>query len=172
MNFQASDTVRNLFSDIDSLYRREMRLLQDGRYEEWLGFFTDDVRYHVPVVMVRENREEMVARDDELAYYDETLQTLTLRVKKLSHEMAWTEVPPSRTRYFLQIMDVEPGDEEEVFVTSNLLIYQTRHDNEENFFFGERLDRMRLVEGAWKVAHRRVVLDRSRLGAENISVFF
>jgi 3-phenylpropionate/cinnamic acid dioxygenase small subunit len=166
---QTAEHVRNA---IEALYRQEVLLLQSGRYQEWLSIFTEDVRYRAPIVRVADKREEVVAKDGDLAYFDEDLETLTLRVEKQASTMAWTEYPPSRVRYLIQVLAAEPVEGGEALVTSNFLIYQTRHDNHENFFFGERLDRVRAVGDSWKVAERRIVLDRSRLGAENLSIFF
>ena len=37
---------------------------------------------------------------------------------------------------------------------------------------GAREDRLRFVEGAWKIARRRMVLDQNVLSAKNLSIFF
>lgn len=172
MKSETATSVAEVWSMIEDLYRREVLLLQSGRYEEWLSVFTEDVRYRAPVVRVADNREDVVAKEGDLAYYDEDLETLRLRAEKLASAMAWTEYPPSRLRYFVQVLEVEPVEGEEMLVRSNFLVYQTRLDDREHTFFGERLDRVKSVEGGWKVAARRIELDRSRMASENLSIFF
>jgi 3-phenylpropionate/cinnamic acid dioxygenase small subunit len=159
--------------EIEDLYRREVMLLQNGRYEEWLSTFTADLRYRAPVVRVADSREDVVAGPTELAYFDENRTTLEVRARKLTSTMAWTEYPPSRLRYLIQVLEVAPaGEDGEVEAQSNFVVYQTRHDSTEHLFFGLRVDRLRREDGGWRVAERRIELDRSRLASENLSLFF
>lgn len=158
-------------AEVEELYRREALLLQAGRYLDWVEVFTDDVRYRAPVVRVADHRDEVVAPDDELAYYDETRATLELRARKLASTLAWTEYPPSRLRYFVQVMTVDGESDGELAVDSNVLCYQTRHDNVEHFFSARRRDVLRRVDGELRIARRSVEIDRSRLPSENLSVF-
>jgi len=157
---------------IEQLYRREVLHLQSGRYREWLGLFSEDVRYRAPVVRVADNRDQVVAGPADLAYYDEDRESLELRVAKLASTMAWTEFPPSRLRYFIQVLEVIRSDEESVEANSNFLVFQTRHESHENVFYGERRDRLRQVGDDFLVAERTIVLDRGRLPSENLSLFF
>lgn len=156
---------------VERLYNREARLLQAGRYPEWLEMLTEDVRYRAPVVRVLDHRDEVVAGPSDLAYYDEDRESLQLRVNKLASTMAWTEYPPSRLRYFFQVTEVE-RDGSDLVATSNFLIFQTRHESHENVFYGERTDRLREVDGELAIADRLIVLDRARLPSENLSLFF
>jgi 3-phenylpropionate/cinnamic acid dioxygenase small subunit len=112
----------------------------------------------------------MVARDGELAYYDEDRTTMELRVRKLASSRAWTEVPPSRIRYFVQLLDISSADSAVVAI-SNILVFRTCHESQENAFYGERIDRFVDVDGQLKIAERTVVLDKVRLAAENLTVF-
>ena len=87
--------------------------------------------------------------------------------------MAWAEDPPSRTRHMISNVEVEPGESEaEVKVYSNFLVYRSRAETEEDFYVGTRRDVLRRVEGGWKIARRRMVLDQAVLTAKNLSVFF
>lgn len=168
----STDVDDGLWRSIERLYRREAGLLQAGRYEEWLTLFADEVRYRAPIVRVVDHRENVVAADGELSYYDDDRRTLELRVAKLASTMAWTEIPPSRLRYFVQLMDAHEEEDGAITATSNFLVFQTRHESNENVFYGERTDRLALPGGEPRITERRIVLDRSRLVSENLSVFF
>ncbi len=161
-----------VWAEVEALYRRECVLLQAGRYREWVGLFTPDISYRAPVVRVADTREGMVAAEEELAYYDDDHETLTLRAEKMSLTLSWTEFPPSRVRYFVWPLEIERIEATEIRVTSNFLAYQTRLDHREHLFFGEREDVLRMDGPSPLVARRRIVLDRSRLASENISLFF
>lgn len=165
-----SSDPEQLWPVVDRIYRQEICLLQQADYPEWLSMFAPEFRYRAPVVRNTDARADMVARDGELGYYDEDRTTMELRVGKLASSMAWTEVPPSRLRYFVQLLNIT-ADRADVVAVSNILVFRTRHEKQENVFHGERSDRFIDVDGQWKVADRRVVLDGVRLGAENLNIF-
>jgi len=111
--------------------------------------------------------------EDELAILDETKATLSGRIARLDTGMAWAEDPPSRTRHIITNIEVEPGDTAaELRVYSNFLVYRTRAETEQDFYLGARQDFLRSVDGAWKIAHRKLILDQNVLLAKNVSVFF
>lgn len=70
----------------------EARLLDHRRFDEWLSLWTDDATYFVPVRVPR----RMPATDvvDDIGLFDDNNQSLTLRVRRLSTEVAWAEDPP------------------------------------------------------------------------------
>ena len=177
----------NLIREVEQFLYREARLLDSRRFHEWLELFTDDVRYWMAS---RSNRypksskaisildpdryvEEDLAGEDELAILDETKATLSGRVARLDTGMAWAEDPPSRTRHVIANIEVEEGDADgELRVYSNFIVYRSRAETEQDFYVGAREDILRRVEGAWKIAHRKLILDQNVLLAKNISIFF
>jgi 3-phenylpropionate/cinnamic acid dioxygenase small subunit len=87
--------------------------------------------------------------------------------------MAWAEDPPSRTRHMISNIEVEPGDvASELKVYSNFLVYRSRSETEQDFYVGMRQDILRQVDGAWQIAHRKIILDQNVLLAKNVSIFF
>jgi 3-phenylpropionate/cinnamic acid dioxygenase small subunit len=173
--------------EVERLLYQEARLLDERRFHDWLEFFTDDVRYWMGM---RSNRypkkskaiaildpdryiEDDLTREDELAIFDETRETLTRRVARLDTGMAWAEDPPSRTRRLLANIEVEPGDTAaELKVYCNFIVYRSRAETEQDFYVGARLDVLRRVHGAWKIARRKLTLDQNVLSAKNVSIFF
>ena len=87
--------------------------------------------------------------------------------------MAWAEDPPSRTRHIISNIEVEPGDvEQELRVYCNFIVYRSRAETEQDFYVGARRDVLRRVDGEWKIAHRKLILDQNVLLAKNVSIFF
>ena len=176
-----------LIREVEQFLYREARMLDDRRFHEWVGLFTDDVRYFM---VGRTNRypksskaiaildperyvEDDTGRDDELALLDEDKETLGARVARLDTGMAWAEDPPSRTRHMISNIEVAPGDDAaEIKVYSNFIVYRSRAESEEDFYVGARQDVLRRDGDSWKIARRRLVLDQNVLSAKNISVFF
>jgi 3-phenylpropionate/cinnamic acid dioxygenase small subunit len=177
----------DLIREVEQFLYREARLLDDRKFHDWLTLFTDDVRYWMSS---RTNRypksskaisildpdryvEDDVAAEDELAILDEDKQTLTARVRRLDTGMAWAEDPPSRTRHMIANIEVEPGEtDSEIKVYANFIVYRSRGETEQDFYVGGRQDLLRRVDGEWKIARRRLVLDQNVLTAKNVSVFF
>ena len=176
-----------LIREVEQFLYREARLLDDRHFHEWLELFTDDVRYYMAGRSNRYPKSSMaiaildparyvesdVTGDDELAILDEDKTSLAARVARLDTGMAWAEDPPSRTRHMVSNVEVEAGDgDAEIRVYSNFLVYRSRAETEEDFYVGARQDVLRRVDGIWKIARRRLVLDQAVLSAKNVSVFF
>jgi 3-phenylpropionate/cinnamic acid dioxygenase small subunit len=117
--------------------------------------------------------DETVPSENSLVILDETLDSLTRRVVCLETGMAWAEDPPSRTRHLVTNVEVEPGAApDELAVASNFIVYKNRAETEQDLFVGVRRDVLRRVDGALKVARRKIILDQSVLLAKNVAIFF
>ena len=173
--------------EIEQFLYREARLLDERRFHEWLDLFTDDVRYSMStrgnyypksskaVAILDPSRlpDDDRADEDALAILDETKATLAGRVARLETGMAWAEDPPSRTRHLIANIEVMPGNvAAEVEIRCNFIVYKSRSDTEQDLYVGARRDRLRRVEGVWKIARRQLTLDQNVLLAKNISIFF
>ncbi len=51
----------------------------------------------------------------------------------------------------------------EITVHSNFMLFQSRREHSDYFFMGKREDRLRRVDGEWKIARRKVFLDHAIL---------
>lgn len=165
-----TDTMNTqLWTAVESFYRRETLLLQDRRYREWLELMDADISYRVPVTT--STMDGLVSSEDELGYYDEDLELLKARVAKLESKQSWVEQPPSRLRYFIQVVDVARQDDGLVVARSNILLLQYRWNMEQQFS-GGRTDLLVPTDDAFLLRNRWVVLDRQALGNQGLSVFF
>jgi 3-phenylpropionate/cinnamic acid dioxygenase small subunit len=172
--------------EVERLYYREARLLDERRFREWLDLFTEDVRYWMvtradrypkeskAVAALDPARAEADADDDDaLAILDESKATLAGRVARLETGMAWAEDPPSRTRHLIANIEVEPGAAAaELTACSNFMVYRSRAETEQDIYVGARRDLLRRMDGVWKIARRKLTLDQNVLLAKNVSIFF
>jgi 3-phenylpropionate/cinnamic acid dioxygenase small subunit len=173
--------------EVEQFLYREARLLDERRFHEWLELLTDDVHYWMgartnryprsskAIAILSPNRyvEDDHTREDELSILDETKETLGGRVARLDTGMAWAEDPPSRTRHLITNIEVAPAEAgSELKVYSNFIVYRSRAESEEDFYVGGRQDVLRRVDGAWKIARRKLTLDQNVLSAKNVSIFF
>jgi ethylbenzene dioxygenase beta subunit len=154
---------------IEIFYRREILLLQDHRYREWLELIDPAIRYWVPVTT--STLKGLETRDNEIGYYDENFDLLKARVAKLESRQSWVEQPPSRVRYFVQLIDAERQDNGLLSARSNLLLLQYRWNMEQQFS-GERADVFTGTDGELRLRSRKVTVDRRSIGNQGLSVFF
>lgn len=118
-----------VWHELQMLLFHEARLLDERRFEEWLELFTYDLVYWMPERVnppVKSPFSETISKPGELALFEETKQTLAMRIARLRTGMAWGEEPPLRTRHLIANVEAEPGSNEgEVRVHSNFMLYRT-----------------------------------------------
>jgi 3-phenylpropionate/cinnamic acid dioxygenase small subunit len=165
---------RDTAYEVEQFLYREARLLDEERLHEWLDLFTEDARYFMPVRQTIQGRPAGVYEEDEfaVALIRDDKEFLTKRVLRLDSGLAHAETPPSRTRHLVTNVEViVDGGDDEVIVHSNFVLFQGRRDRMSYQFYGKREDRLRRVDGAWKIARRKVVLDHVVL-PRGLSVLF
>jgi 3-phenylpropionate/cinnamic acid dioxygenase small subunit len=165
----------DLRRQIEDFLFLEAELLDERRLREWLDLFTDDARYWMPI---RHNPLERPADvQDELSkpgegyYFNDTKETLKIRVERVYSKQAWAEMPPSRTRRLISNVRVKKDDGREIEVDCNFFVYRTRMEKDEDIFVGTRKDVLRRAGGGMKIARRTIILDQAVLSAKNISIF-
>jgi 3-phenylpropionate/cinnamic acid dioxygenase small subunit len=162
-----------LWLELMQFYIREAWLLDERKFQEWLGLFTDDVLYFMPRrknVPRRESHREVTPLGD-LALIEDDKRYLEMRVARLETGMAWAEDPPSRTRHLVGNLVAEPLDSGDVQAKTAFLVYRSHLETDHQLLAGSREDVLRRVDGAWKVAKRTIVLDANVLLDKNLSIF-
>jgi 3-phenylpropionate/cinnamic acid dioxygenase small subunit len=104
-------------------------------------------------------------------WFDEGKETLTQRVKQILTGVHWAEEPLSRVCHMISNVEILTATPTEVTVRSRFPVYRTRVETETDFFVGKREDILRKVDGRWKIARRKSLLDRNVLLPKNLTVF-
>ena len=176
----------DLIRGVEQFLYREARLLDDRRFHDWLRLFTDDVHYSM---VARTNRyprsSKAIAILDADRYADEDLRRGRAWSVRRGHQDADGARGTARYRHGVggrpavadtardhQYRDRARCLGPELTVHSNFIVYRSRGETEQDFYVGAREDRLRRVDGAWKIANRRMVLDQNVLTAKNLSIFF
>lgn len=163
----------DLAREVEQFLYAEARLLDERRFEDWLGLFTQDCRYWVPLMSTRERGGgPEVSGDADLAHFDDNKGTLTLRIKRLATNFAYAEDPPSRTVRVVSNVQAEPGGGGEVNAYSNLIVYRTRLETTTDIFAARREDVLRRNGAGFHIARRKVLLAVNVLPSNNLSIFF
>ncbi len=168
---------RDLQQEIEQFLFYEASVLDHRQYEEWLGLLGDDIRYFMPIrsTLANRDRAKEFSGQHDIAYYDDSMSSLALRVRKYRTSSAWAEEPFSRTRHFVTNVRVAPTETEGHFeVVSAFLVYRNRAEQQNDTFAGERIDGLRRVDTAagFELFSRTILIDQSMLLANNISFFF
>lgn len=161
--------------EIENFLYDEAELLDTRQFEDWLDLLTEDIRYWMPMrrnIKFDNQEHEETREQQDMNWFDEGKETLTQRVKQILTGVHWAEEPLSRVCHMVsnvRLMSVTPN---EVQVKSRFLIYRNRQQDETDIFVGKREDTLRKVDGAWKIARRKIILDQNVLLAKNLTIFF
>jgi len=153
---------------------REAALLDNKKLDEWLSLLTEDIHYWMPLRRTTTAKEvdREFTRPGDMALFDDDLQTLHLRVRRLSMGRAWAEDPPSRTRRMVTNIRILRCEGDEILTTCNFQLYRTRLNSEEDSWIGRREDLLRRVDGELKLARRHIFLEQTVILAQNMSNLF
>jgi 3-phenylpropionate/cinnamic acid dioxygenase small subunit len=145
--------------DAERFLSREARLLDAADYRAWLDLTTDDVVYWVPV------NDAEASPDEHLSIvYDDRRRLETRIWRILDSGLNHAQDPRSSTLRFVTNVEVEAAEAPgEVFVRANVLLYEYRAGAQRrnvtpNAHPARCEYRLRNVDGAWKIAYKKIVL--------------
>ncbi len=132
------------------LLEREARLLDQGRFEDWLGMYSAQCIYWIPATPGGDPRREVaVAFDDRRRLED--------RVYRLRTGHAWSQAPASRTVRLVSNVEAFAWKGDALLVRSNFLVSDFR-TGETRFWSGWCGHRLRLRAGRYEIEVRQVNL--------------
>lgn len=171
---QALDRIV-LTQEISEFLYAEAELLDERCFDQWLDLFTEDAQYWMPLrqnVQLGGQHRENTSDVDGISWFDEGKATLKSRVDQIKTGQHWAEEPLSRVCHIVSNVQIVKSTSSEVAVKSRMLVYRNRLQDETDFFIGKREDVLRKVNGQWKIARRKIILDQNVLLAKNITIFF
>src|SRR5215813_463582 len=131
----------------------EARLLDDGRFDEWLALFTTDAWYWVPSEPGQADPFETVS----LIYDDRRL--LETRVRRLASPRMYSQEPRSRTSRIVAGVTIEANDRTSCTVRSKFMMVEYRRE-QQRIFAGTAYHR--LVQ-----SDRRIMIEWKRIDLVN-----
>jgi 3-phenylpropionate/cinnamic acid dioxygenase small subunit len=129
----------------------EARLLDDGKFDEWLALFTPDAWYWVPSESDQDNPHDTVS----LIYDDRRL--LETRVRRLASPRIYSQEPRSRTSRIVSNVSIEDNGNNACTVRSKFLMIEYRRDSQ-RLFAGTAFHRLVQTDGGILIASKRVNL--------------
>lgn len=160
--------------EVEEFLYHEAELLDSKRYQAWLDLLTDDIHYWIPIRRTTTAKEidKEFTQPGGVAFFDENLNSLKMRIARMEAGRAWAEDPPSRTRRLITNVKIKGIEEDNIAVQSNFLLYRTRLDSEEDSWIGRREEVVRRVDGGLKLAQRHIYLEQTVILAQNMSSLF
>ncbi|OED36959.1 phenylpropionate dioxygenase [Chromatiales bacterium (ex Bugula neritina AB1)] len=149
---------------IDFLYD-EARMLDEGRYDEWLALWLPDGHYWMPL----DYKQTDPLLVTSLLYED--LFMLTLRVERLNGARTFSQKPKSRCHHVLQRPFVDLMDHDAGIYKTNVSMHyiETRLDDQFLLAITATHD-LKSVDGQLKIANKRVDLLNSDAAFGNIQL--
>ena len=144
---------------------QEARLLDDGKFDDWLALFTADAWYWVPSEPEQADPVETVS----LIYDDRRL--LETRVRRLASPRMYSQEPRSRTSRIIGNVTIEGSDRNSCTVRSKFMMIEYRRE-QQRLFGGTALHRLVQADGKILIAWKRVNLVNCDAPMDGITVPF
>ena len=140
-----------------ALLEREARLLDEGRFEDWLALYAAECVVWVPA---SENPGD--PRREVTVFFDDRAR-LEDRIYRLGTGRAWSQVPPSRTvRFVSNVESFRTNERTVLMVRSNFLISEWRA-GESRMLSGWCGHRLRRRQVGWEIEAKQVnLIDRDQ----------
>jgi 3-phenylpropionate/cinnamic acid dioxygenase small subunit len=175
----ATPTIDDLLlaREVEEFLYKEADCIDSRHFEEWLSFFTDDIRYWVPIRRnLPFNQRFADATDDhQTAWIDDNRMSLAARVYQVMTKIHWAEEPLSRVSHLVSnvyVDRVEQGERgQEIVVKSKLLVHRSRMEEAGEMIVAKREDRIRRTDEGLKIFWRKILIDQATLSAKNLSFF-
>jgi benzoate/toluate 1,2-dioxygenase beta subunit len=143
----------------------EARLLDDGKFDDWLALFTPDAWYWVPSEPDQANPVDTVS----LIYDDRRL--LETRVRRLASPRMYSQEPRSRTSRMVGNVTIEDLEKNSCTARSKFLMIEYRRE-QQRIFGGTALHRLVQAHGRIMIAWKRVNLVNCDAPMDGITIPF
>lgn len=164
----------DLVCELQQTLFREARLLDYERYDEWVAMLTEDLHYHMPGIGTRYRRDttDQVGDLKRMAYYNDSLDDLKKRLRRLTTGTAWSEDPATRYVHLIGNVEVElTASPSEYKVYSAFYAYRSRNERDEDALVGHREDIWRRTAQGLKLAKRLILMRQNVLLSKNLNIY-
>src|ERR1700752_2249621 len=143
----------------------EARLLDEGKFDDWLALFTREAWYWVPIEPDQSDPAETVS----LIYDDRRL--LETRIRRLASPRMYSQEPRSRPSRIVTNVTIEDADSKSCTVRSKFMMIEYRRE-QQRLFGGTALHRLVQTDGRIMIAWKRVNLVNCDAPLDGITVPF
>ena len=143
----AHDTLR----EVEQFLYRQAELLDEKRWEDFIGLFAEDGKYWMPASPEQTTGEGVPS----IFYEDRNL--MTVRMKRVTHPHAWSQSPMWGTSHLVSNVAIEREDPRtgEIIVRSRFHMMEFRRDASRHFA-GTYRHQLVHANGAYRIKLQRV----------------
>ena len=153
-------------AELARFVKREARLIDERRFDEWYELFAEDGHYWVPAAPGQDDP----LLHNSLAYEDKLL--LRLRVERLKSDRAFSLRPASRSLHVLQEPEVERRDEARgEFLTRTPFLYTETRGDESQRYAATAWHTLALVDAKLRIRLKRVDILNCDAALPSIQLF-
>ena len=129
----------------------EARLLDEGRFEDWLGLFAGECLFWVPGSPGGDPKREIAL------CFDDRRQ-LEGRIYRIRTGFAWSQVPQSRTSRIVSNVEAFRGESDAVYMVRSTFMLTEFRNGEARVFAGWNAHRLARQGDGWKILVKQLNL--------------
>ena len=152
---------------LEQFIYREVRCIDERRWDDWLALFLDDADYWVPLTAEQSDPWE------HLSVMYESKVMLQLRCRRYSHSRAHSQTPPSRTSHLVSNVMLDDYDDTTgtCVATAQFQMRDFRNDSRIDWAGTFTYD-LAPVDGEFRIKRKKVLLVDSEGNLETIQIPF
>lgn len=152
--------------DLIAFVYEEARLIDEKRFEAWLGLFAEDGHYWIPLVPDQPDGIDHAS----LMYEDRLL--LQLRIERMRNPRAFSLQPESRCLHVLQCPEIVSIDYDDgTYVTRTRYLYVETRGDEQQMYACTAEHSLVLQDGVLRIRQKRVNLLNCDAALPSIQLF-
>jgi 3-phenylpropionate/cinnamic acid dioxygenase small subunit len=143
----------DLQREVENFLYFQAEVLDERRWEEWLGLFADDGAYWMPA------SKDQEAAEGQPNIFFEDYHLMNMRIRRVEHPYAHSQTAGHRTTHVVSNVMIQNGNESsgEILVTSRFHMLEYRLDDQ-RYFGGKYTHRLKMTESGYKINLQRVDL--------------
>ena len=143
----------------------EARLLDDGKFDDWLKLFTPDAWYWVP------SEPDQIDPIDTVSLIYDDRRLLETRVRRLASPRMYSQEPRSRASRIIGNVSLEESGKDVCTVRSKFVMVEYRRE-QQRLFAGTAMHRLIQTGGRIMIAWKRVNLVNCDAPLDGITIPF
>jgi len=141
----------DLLREVEQFVYREARFADDHRYDDWEALWAPEAIYWVPA------GADDIDPTTQMSIIFDNRSRIATRIKQLHTGKRHAQNPVSRIRHLITNVELLDGDEDQVEVGANVLVYESR-ERGVTIWAARTEWTLRRTDEAFRIARKKVML--------------
>lgn len=153
--------------ELEQFLFMEARMLDEKRFAEWRDLFTEDGTYWAPT------RHDQASPDERVSLFFDDRKQMAARIRRLESPDAHVQQPVSHTVHMVTNVEVvaAPGAADLCMAHSTFSMAEYRHTDQRTYA-GRVTHTLRRIDGALRIAQKKVVLVNCHVAHTAMAIYF